>query len=97
LGWYLLVTDWPGAAAVGVAQGQSPTPAATEEAIPGVSLVLEVAGEEAIIMAAGEEATVDTVTAAGVTMEEGFTRGRSRQVMRLEFIIRNTIGEQFTA
>jgi len=82
---------WPGAAAaVGVARGQSPIAAATEVAIPGASLVPEAPGEEAIIMA---EATVDTITAAtmvaGVTMEVGFTRGRSRQVMRLEFIILN--------
>ena len=85
---------WPGAAAaVGVARGQSPTPAATAVAIPGASLV----PEAAIIMGAGAEEAIitagDTITAAtmveGVTMEEDFTRARLRQVMRLEFIILN--------
>ena len=79
---------WPGAAAVGVARGQSPTPAATEVAIRGASLV----PEAVIIMVAGEEEAIvtgATITAAEVIMAEDFTRARSRQVMRLEFIILN--------
>jgi hypothetical protein len=85
--------QWLGAAAVGVALVQSPTPAATGVAIPGASLVPEaaiimVAGAEEAIIKVGDNITAATMV-AGVTMEGDFTRARLRQVMRLEFIILN--------